>query len=342
MANVTILVPMYNVEKYVSKCLDSLISQTYKDIEIWGVNDGSPDNSRKIVLKYAAKDSRVKLIDKENGGYGSVLQMGIEKIKSPYFLICDPDDWLEPEAVERLYKISLKSNLDLAVGDYYDVFVGEEDKHHVHSVKNITPHKIYTEKKEIQQFSFGAVSPHAKLFRTSLLKNITFPTHVNYTDFILYIYALTNAKRISYIDIPLANYLKDRPNNSTTSINPARLKDHATEWKEAFVQIPIKDENSIILQRMYEAVLGNLIVYSIYSNDYFHDKYWKYILDTVREIRKAAPILKNNFEGSFVSKVLMNGLLNEKKYIKYSRNYILFIAKKRKIKENIKGFISKL
>lgn len=102
MANVTVLVPMYNVEKYVSKCLDSLISQTYKDIEIWAVNDGSPDNSRNIVLDYAAKDSRVKLIDKENGGYGSVLQMGIKKIKSPYFLVCDPDDWLEPTAIGKI------------------------------------------------------------------------------------------------------------------------------------------------------------------------------------------------------------------------------------------------
>lgn len=342
MANVTILVPMYNVEKYASKCLDSLISQTFKDIEIWAVNDGSPDNSRNIVLNYAAKDSRVKLIDKENGGYGSVLQMGIEKIKSPYFLICDPDDWLEPTAIEKLYNFALKYRLDLVVGDYYDVFVGDKDKYPVHSIKNLMPHKVYTEKKDIQQFSFGSVSPHAKLFRTNILKNIVFPTRVNYTDFILYIYALTNAKRVSYLDIPLANYLKDRPNNSVTNVNPSRLKDHAMVWEEAFNQIPINNENNIILQRLYDAVLGNLIVYSLYSNDYFHDKYWKYILDTVREIRKAAPILKNNFNGSIVNKVIMNGLLNEKSYIRYSRNYVLYINRKNKIKKTIKGFRSKL
>ena len=341
MANVTVLVPMYNVEKYVSKCLDSLISQTYKDIEIWAVNDGSPDNSRNIVLDYAAKDSRVKLIDKENGGYGSVLQMGIKKIKSPYFLVCDPDDWLEPTAIEKLYNFSLKSNLDLAVGDYYDVFVGDKNKHVVHFIKNITPHKVDTEEKDIQRFSFGAVSPHAKLFRTSIVKNIDLPMRVNYTDFILYIYALTNAKRVSYIDIPLANYLKDRPNNSVTNVNPSRLKDHAMVWNGAFNQIPIKKENSVILQRLYEAVLGNLIVYSLYSTDYFHDKYWKYILDTVREVRKAAPILKSNFNGSIVNKIIMNGLLNEKSYIRYSRNYVLYVSKKNKLRKTIKKIRSK-
>ena len=164
---------------------------------------------------------------------------------------------------------------------------------------------------------------------------------VNYTDFILYIYALTNAKRVSYINIPLANYLKDRPNNSVTNVNPSRLKDHAMVWNGAFNQIPIKKENSVILQRLYEAVLGNLIVYSLYSNDYFHDKYWKYILDTVREVRKAAPILKSNFNGSIVNKIIMNGLLNKKFYIRYSRNYVLYISKKNKLRETIKKIRSK-
>ena len=71
-AKVTIVVPIYNVEKYVSKCLNSLINQTYKYIEIWAIDDGSPDNSKDVVERFSKKDPRVKLILKENGGYGSV------------------------------------------------------------------------------------------------------------------------------------------------------------------------------------------------------------------------------------------------------------------------------
>ena len=102
MSKVTIVVPIYNVEKYVAKCLDSLIKQTFKDIEIWAISDGSPDNSVNIVKRYAAKDDRVKCIEKENGGYGSVLEYAIKNIKTDYFLICDPDDWISDEAIETL------------------------------------------------------------------------------------------------------------------------------------------------------------------------------------------------------------------------------------------------
>ena len=100
MAKVTIVVPIYNVEKYLPKCLDSLISQTFKDIEIWAISDGSPDNSVKIIKEYEKKDKRVKCIEKENGGYGSVLEYAIKNIKTKYFLICDPDDWISEDAIE--------------------------------------------------------------------------------------------------------------------------------------------------------------------------------------------------------------------------------------------------
>ena len=97
MSKVSIIVPIYNVEKYVSKCLDSLTRQTFSDIEILAVSDGSPDNSKEIVLKYAEKDKRVKFIEKENGGYGSVLETAIARIESEYFMVCDPDDWLSDD-----------------------------------------------------------------------------------------------------------------------------------------------------------------------------------------------------------------------------------------------------
>ena len=91
-SKVTIIVPIYNVEKYVSKCLDSLINQTMDEIEVFAIIDGSPDNSIDIVKKYASMDSRIKCFDKENGGYGSVLEYALDKIETEYFLICDPDD----------------------------------------------------------------------------------------------------------------------------------------------------------------------------------------------------------------------------------------------------------
>ena len=101
---VSIIVPIYNVEEYISKCLTSLENQTFKNIEIWAVSDGSPDNSAQIVKRYQKKFDNIKLIEKENGGYGSVLEYCINNIKTEYFLICDPDDWLSDDCIEVLYK----------------------------------------------------------------------------------------------------------------------------------------------------------------------------------------------------------------------------------------------
>lgn len=341
MAKVTILVPMYNVENYVSKCLKSLISQTYRDIEIWAVNDGSPDNSREVVLKYARRDSRIKLIDKKNGGYGSVLQFGINNITTPYFLVCDPDDWLEPNAIEQLYNFANFHNLDMVVGDYYDVYVGEKNKVLVRSQNSnrIIPRRVYTSRDKIQSFSFGSVSPHSKLFKTSVLKNVYFPTKTNYTDFILFMYALSSSKRVSYYNVPFSNYLRNRPNNSTTLVSPTRLRDHATVWLSAFNQIDKTKGNRVLFARMYEAVLGNLLVYSLYSQNYFKDEYWQDIIKTVVEIRKVKPWLDILNSERLQDKILKKRLLNARTCESTARFYVRFNSIKRFVKSKIKKLV---
>lgn len=168
---ITIIVPIYNVEKYVSKCLESLINQTYKNFVVFAISDGSPDNSGEIVKKYAAKDGRIKYFYKENGGYGSVLEYAIKKVKTEYFLVCDPDDWLANTALEELYNFSEKHNVDLLVGDKYYVYSQDGSKEYVKSFKensSIIPLKIYSDDTSIQEFAFGEGSPHAKLYRTNI------------------------------------------------------------------------------------------------------------------------------------------------------------------------------
>ena len=92
MVKVSIIVPVYNVEKYLSKCLESLINQTLKDIEIICVNDGSGDNSLDILKNFAQNDSRIKIIDKPNSGYGATVNKGIEHASGEYVAIFDHDD----------------------------------------------------------------------------------------------------------------------------------------------------------------------------------------------------------------------------------------------------------
>ena len=96
---VSVIVPVYNVEKYIDKCLDSLVNQTLKDIEIIVVNDGSPDNSQKIIDKYVKKyPNKVKSFIKENGGQGSARNLGMEYAKGEYISFVDSDDWIDFDA----------------------------------------------------------------------------------------------------------------------------------------------------------------------------------------------------------------------------------------------------
>lgn len=117
---VSISVPVYNMEKYLCQCLDSLINQTLQDIEIVIVNDGSTDGSDSICNEYAKKDSRIKLISKENGGLASARQAALEVCTGEFFCACDADDWVEPRMYELLYKKAVETNADIVMCDYVE------------------------------------------------------------------------------------------------------------------------------------------------------------------------------------------------------------------------------
>lgn len=116
MAKVSIIVPVYNVEKYLRKCLDSLINQTLKDIEIICVNDGSKDNSPKILEEYAKKDNRIIVINQENAGLSVARNSGIDIAKGEYIGFVDSDDWVDLDFFEKLYYSATSNDTDIAVG----------------------------------------------------------------------------------------------------------------------------------------------------------------------------------------------------------------------------------
>lgn len=112
---VSIIVPVYNVEKYLTRCLDSLINQTLKDTEIICINDGSTDSSLKILKEYQQKDNRITIIDKENQGQSIARNIGISKSIGEYIGFVDSDDWVDLDFYEKLYSSAIKHNADIAV-----------------------------------------------------------------------------------------------------------------------------------------------------------------------------------------------------------------------------------
>ena len=126
---VSIIVPIYNKEKYLEKCLDSILGQTYRDLEIILVDDGSTDNSLAICQHYAEKDPRIKIYHKPNGGVSSARNLGLEKSTGKYISFVDPDDFIHSEFIERLEMMLVQSDAEIAYCKMLDVWEGSDVEH---------------------------------------------------------------------------------------------------------------------------------------------------------------------------------------------------------------------
>lgn len=116
---ISVIVPVYKAEKYLHRCVDSLLAQTFKNFEILLIDDGSPDKSGEICDEYAVKDPRVRVFHKENGGVSSARQCGIDNALGDYTIHADPDDWVEPTMLEELYIKAMKEEADMVICDIY-------------------------------------------------------------------------------------------------------------------------------------------------------------------------------------------------------------------------------
>lgn len=316
-ADITVIVPTYNVEKYINKCLKSLHNQSFNNFEVWAVNDGSTDNSKNVIKKWCDIDNRIKYIEKENGGYGSVLQYCISNIKTKYFLICDPDDWLDRKALETLYNIAEKNNVDMVVGDKFNVYSDDNQQEYSSSKPtflSIMPDEVYNDDYHIQLFSFLLVSPHAKLYKTEISKNIIFPQHVSYTDFDLYILSLINAKRVCYHPQPLAYYLIDRKGNTTTDKSPKIIDYYCKVWDAAYQQLRKNSKNvDVLWWRMYVELQLILANYAE-TKDISNKQYLNEIYSLIKKLR----IYKKNIERvspkSLKFRILFEGLMSKHLY----------------------------
>ncbi|MBR2801311.1 MAG: glycosyltransferase family 2 protein [Erysipelotrichaceae bacterium] len=259
---ISVIVPTYNVEKYIRKCLDSLVIQDYDDYDVLVINDGSPANEQVIIDEYQQKyPAVIKGIRKENGGYGSVLELGFRESDADYVLICDPDDYLAPHALSTLMKLKEESGADLVVGAKNLVYDDSEEVKYDPSFNPefgaIEDGRVYRkEEKGFERFYFLEPSPHAKLYKRELVSEITFPHKVSYTDNLLYFYTLSRVNSVVYCAEPLSYYLINRAGNTRTDLKPTIIDAWVTVFKSIAEQCP--EGSEIFWYRLFEAF------YSIY------------------------------------------------------------------------------
>ena len=200
MKKVSIIVPVYNTEKYLAKCLDSLVNQTLSDIEIIVVNDESPDNSKKIVNKYLkAYPDKVKYFEQLNGGQGSARNLGLTKATGEYIGYVDSDDYVSLSMYQKMYDEALKTDADIVMCTHTIVY---ED-----SAREVTEKLFLKTKDNKTNCFFNNAGVCNKIYKRELLKDFTFRSKVWYEDIDFTTKVIMNAKKISYVDEGLYYYL---------------------------------------------------------------------------------------------------------------------------------------
>ena len=214
----SVILPVYNVEKYLERCLNSILGQTLADIEVVCVNDGSTDNSEEIIKEYLQKDSRIKLINQPNNGAASARNTGIEAARGDYILILDSDDFLEENALLYMYNRSKSLDLDILITYSYDLDnkTGEKTLPAYHLKKQYLPSKEVFNYKDIPDyiFNFSVGWAWDKLYKKSFIEryNLRFPNLQNTEDVYFVFMSLVLADRISVIGDALITH---RVNNQT-------------------------------------------------------------------------------------------------------------------------------
>ena len=212
---VSVIVPVYKVEKYLPACIESVLAQTFPDFELILVDDGSPDNSGKICDDYAARDPRIRVFHKENGGVSSARNLGLDNARGEWIAFVDPDDWIDSDMYERMYHAGTESDADFVWCDFWtesDVIIAQHRQ-------NVEPADSAN---MLRAFLSGRLhgSVWCKLIRSSFLRKnkVCFPTEIGYCeDLLVSIQLAKTAEKITHVPCPFYHY-RIRENAATSNL----------------------------------------------------------------------------------------------------------------------------
>ena len=209
---VSVIVPIYKVEKYLCACVDSILAQTYQNIEIILVDDGSPDNCPKICDDYAQKDSRIRVIHKQNGGLSDARNVGMENANGDYFCFVDSDDFVSPQMVEFLIKPLIDNpELKLSVAQHIQFNDGEPQQIPKYQTVN---YKIISSKEYfLSVFQYSAWS---KIYKKELFNDVKFPLKRYYEDMFTTYKLVVKPEKLARLDCKLYYYRQMRAGSILT------------------------------------------------------------------------------------------------------------------------------
>ena len=253
---VSIIVPIYKVEKYLNKCIDSILAQTFTDFELILVDDGSPDNCGKICDEYAEKDSRIKVIHQVNSGVSSARNTGLKTAKGKYVGFVDPDDYLEPEFYEKMTNLITRDDTDLVICGVRKVF--EDGKC---AVEKLTNNKVSAQNAINELFDVNGLnlrpSVWNKLFKTEMIGCFDEKISVS-EDLKFCVEYLLKCKNVSYIEQNLYNNVQRNGSLTKGGINELEIVNtvKTNEYVYRLVKRKYKNEAKTVCYWTFQDSIG--------------------------------------------------------------------------------------
>ena len=258
---VSIIVPIYNADKHLDRCLKSIINQTYTNLEIILINDGSTDTSLNLCKEYAEKDDRVVLIDKINEGVSIARNMGIQKSSGDYIAFLDADDWIARNYIEHLMKPFDKENIDISVCEYqickeYTTQSSELD----YSDQYRNAHEFLLESQ--QTGNFAVIVPWGKIFKRKTITGVYFPPKLHFEDeatIYKFFYAANQIAKSNY----KAYYYFQSYEGLTASVYPKHPEDAVQVFETQYEFFKGKNDRAFYQQALSTLLWKCLTLYAV-------------------------------------------------------------------------------
>ncbi|WP_313386134.1 glycosyltransferase family 2 protein [Chishuiella sp.] len=308
---ISVIIPVYNTEKYLSKCLESVINQTLKDIEIIVINDGSTDSSQNIIDLYTSKDDRIISIIKENGGLSDARNMGIDNSNGNYLAFIDSDDYIDEYMLENMYNLSQKHQSEIVLCDLVKVNEKGEEFRDLPQSPQLADKIILKDDFTI----FGEMSCFAcnKIFKKSLFNKHRFKKGIHFEDIELIPKLVLDSTVLSKINQPFYKYF-ERQDSIT--------KSHTKRGLDMF--LAVNEVSNYFKNSVYINSKTDLKRFQIFQGYYSYLAYVAYVKDKS---------LKKNMLFA-LSEFLFSNSINKKEIINYKRfnnNYLMSLPNKKKI-----------
>lgn len=288
---ISVVIPVYKVEKYLDECLESVVNQTYKNLEIILVDDGSPDNCPKMCDEWARKDDRIKVIHKENGGLSDARNAGVKVSTGKYLSFIDSDDYVE----KNLYEVAIEklkdNNAQIFVFGRSYLYGNNKESNSNKKIELIMNSEEALDKMNI--FQYYDVAAWDKIYKRDLFENIEFPKGKLCEDWYTTYKVIDKADKVVFNSTPL--YVYRQRSNSITHSNVAKINREPLYASKEVLEF-IKEKHPNIVQNAISKYVVSCI--GVYNN------YLYYTKDTDKEKKEILEIVKNYYKEAISNKEL--------------------------------------